>query len=184
MTLSTTTTLSIGALSLTTFLTYIHLTTPRKRIRTSYSRSIPFPRSLLYSIVIDYQHGHPKMLPPQFTDLKIVEEATQPGGPFKIRFKSTLGGVTQEGFAEVVEEGKGKLIMERDVSGGERDIVTKFGFEDEGEGRCVVTIETEMNVVGGIMGRLEAWMIPNMLLGVYKEELTLLEEVAKTWPSK
>jgi hypothetical protein len=59
----------------------------------------------------------------------------------------------------------------------ERDMVTLFRIQDEGEGSHL-TISTEWTPAGGLSGRLERRFAPGALHKVYVEELGLVADYA------
>ena len=59
-------------------------------LRVSAERTVPAPAAAVYALLADYRDGHPRILPPAFSDLKVVRGGA--GAGTEIRFALRLGG--------------------------------------------------------------------------------------------
>src|SRR5262249_27723264 len=133
---------------------------PMPVLSTSADAHIDAPASLVLEILRDFD-GHPRrILPSAFSDFEVVHGGH--GAGTKTRFKFRLGGRTTETRTVATEPEPG-LIREQVL---DRDMVTLFRVQDEGEGSHL-TISTEWTPAGGLSGRLEPPFPPGMLNQVY-----------------
>ena len=86
-------------------------------------------------------------------------------------------GAWREASAVVSEPEPGRLLHERVTTA---PIETTFTVEPVGTGACEVTIATRMVHRGGIGGGLERLATTAFLRRVYRAELTLLDQVARS----
>lgn len=139
----------------------------------SASASIPASQERVYSVIADYRNGHPRILPPQFSDLTVERGGV--GAGTVIRFQMRLLGKTQSFRATVSEPDPGRLISETYTE--PKPGVTSFRVErgpSAGESR--VTIMSEFPRRGGLLGALEERFTRWLLLPIYTRELELLSE--------
>src|SRR5262245_57677012 len=115
------------------------------RISATHSAVIDAPSAKLYAIVADYHKGHPSILPPVFSDLRVEQGGV--GAGTVIRFKTTAMGTTREWHGVVSEPQPGRVLVEAYDTGE----VTIFTFEPLDEGRTRVTFTTEWSK-GGLKG--------------------------------
>jgi len=141
------------------------------------SAVIAAPPHVVYGIIADYRHGHPRILPPKYFGELVVEEGGVGDGT-RIRFDMRSFGSMRTFQANISEPEPGHRLVERVV---EPSLVTTFTVEpvpsDPGEAR--VTIDTRY-VRGGIRGWVERLMAPPFLRSVYRQELVKLAEEART----
>ena len=142
-------------------------------LSTSADAHIDAPASLVLEILRDFDGHHRRILPDAFSDFEVVHGGH--GAGTKTRFKFRLGGRTTETRTVATEPEPG-LIREQVL---DRDMVTLFRVQDEGEGSHL-TISTEWTPAGGLSGRLERRFAPGMLHKVYVEELGLIADYAGT----
>lgn len=143
------------------------------RIEAEESRFIPVDHRIVYNLIADYREGHPRILPPKYFGwLEVVEGGV--GAGTRIRFSMKSFGAERQMVASVKEPEPGRVLVESFDDGTG---VTTFTVDAHAAG-CDVTIRTvlESPGVGGLLARL---MAPGFLRRVYREELGLLEEVAK-----
>jgi hypothetical protein len=76
----------------------------------------------VYSVIADYHHGHPRILPKQFTGLSVEKGGVGEGTV--IRFSMRVFGRRFEFRGFVSEPEPGRVLVERNV--GENESVTSF----------------------------------------------------------
>jgi hypothetical protein len=150
------------------------------RQRLSAEAVIAVPAAAAYAVLADYKDGHARILPrPPFVDL-VVEEGGFGAGTV-IRFRMKLFGVTRTMRAAVTEPEPGRVLVETDLGG---DVVTTFTVEPVEDGRRArVTIATEIEIGGRVLGWLRRRFIDRSLRPVYLREIANLEAVAAGRPS-
>ena len=84
----------------------------------SKSAEIGAPADRLYGIIADYRNGHPRILPPAFTELTV--EAGGVGAGTRIRVGMRMLGRVMTFPAEVSEPDPGRVLVERNL--GERPV--------------------------------------------------------------
>ena len=140
----------------------------------SASALIQAPAQDVYSIIADYHHGHPQILPkPPFVSLEV--EAGGTGAGTVIRVAMRVLGRLQTFGAVISEPEPGRVLVETNDTG----YVTTFTVEPRTEGQqAYVTIATEMTKSAGLLGMLERWFVAWLLRPVYVKELGQLATVA------
>ena len=68
-------------------------------LHVSAERTVPAPAAAVYALLADYRAGHPRILPPAFSDLTVLQGGT--GAGTVIRFALRLAGRKQEVEARV-----------------------------------------------------------------------------------
>jgi hypothetical protein len=141
----------------------------------SASAIIPARRERVYSLIANYQDGHPRILPRQFSDL-IVEQGGVGAGTV-IRFRMTLFGRTQSFRAAITEPEPGRVLLETYLE--PMGTVTTF-IVDPGTAPADsrVTIATEFPVRRGVLGFIEKMFSGLLLRPIYAQELINLARVA------
>jgi len=130
----------------------------------------------IYNIIRDYHHGHPSILPKQFSNMRVEEGGV--GAGTKIRFDVTVLGQKQHFVAVVTEPEPGRVLVEKNLEPTES--VTTFVVDpDNGGHAAYVTIQTELSQRAGLAGRLERYMTAKVLQSMYLAELQKLDERAK-----
>lgn len=141
----------------------------------SASAVIPARRERVYSLIANYQDGHPRILPTQFSNL-VVEQGGVGAGTL-IRFQMSLLGRKQDFRAAVTEPEPGRVLVETylDANGA----VTTFTVDPgTAPADCRVTISTELPVRSGFVGFLERKFSTFLLRPIYLRELENLARVA------
>jgi hypothetical protein len=134
----------------------------------SASALVPAPPSRVYSIIADYRSGHPKILPPKFSDM-VVEQGGVGAGTV-VRFKLRVFGRRQAFRAAITEPEPGRVLVETDLDSN--GAVTSFTVEpDTGGQKSRVTIATQLLVRGGLLGRIERFLMTRLLRPLYVQEL-------------
>jgi len=137
----------------------------------SISRSlrIAAPPARIYGLIADYRNGHPRIVPKQFTNLR-VESGSGVGAGTVIRFDVTVLGRTDHFKAIVSEPEPGRMLVETNLE--PNDSVTTFIVEPEDRGRAAnVTIRTELNARPGVIGAIERFITARVLPPMYDAEL-------------
>ena len=144
-------------------------------IRAAGERLILAPAGHVYTIIADYTTWHPKILPPAFSNLQVVEGGTGEGTV--ITFSLRLGGRQQDFRARVTEPEPGRVLEETSEQNG---AVTRFTVDPESSDRCRVRIETSyQGQQKGLAGAVERMFAPRLLQRLYTQELMKLAAVAE-----
>jgi hypothetical protein len=131
------------------------------------------PAGLAYTIIADYRDGHPRILPrPPFVSLDVEQGGT--GAGTVIRCRMRMFGRTRTFRAEVTEPDPGRVLVETVLDTG---VVTTFTVEPVGDG-ARVTIGTDIESRGGLLGRVERFFVARLLQPVYLREIEQLGAVA------
>jgi hypothetical protein len=140
--------------------------------RVSAEAVINAPADAVYAVIADYHDGHPRIIPkPPFVSLDVEEGGI--GAGTAIRCRMRMMGRIQEFRATVTEPEPGKLVETIAATG----MVTSFTVESAGD-RTRVTISTDFPTRGGLLGRVERFLITRALRPVYVRQIELLEAVA------
>jgi len=147
---------------------------PERHI-VSASAVIPARRECVYSLIANYNDGHPRILPKQFTSL-VVEQGGVGAGTV-IRFQMSLLGRKQTFRAAITEPEPGRVLVETDLDAN--GAVTTFTVNPGGApADSHVTISTELPVRGGFLGKFERTAATFLLRPIYVRELENLARVA------
>jgi hypothetical protein len=141
-------------------------------LHVSAERTVPAPAAAVYALLADYRAGHPRILPPAFSDLTVLQGGT--GAGTVIRFALRLAGRKQEVEARVEEPEPGRVLSEIYP---EKSAVTRFIVEPVGD-QSVVRIETSWEASRGLAGLIEPLLTPRMFRKLYTQELDLIERWA------
>lgn len=147
---------------------------PDKHI-VSASAIIPARRERVYSLISNYNDGHPRILPKQFSSL-VVEEGGAGAGTI-IRFQMSVFGKKQTYRAAITEPEPGRVLVETDLDAN--GAVTTFTVNPgSAPADSHVTISTELQVRGGFLGKIEKTLSTLLLRPMYVRELENLARVA------
>jgi hypothetical protein len=149
---------------------------PSKVRRIEASAPIAAPPAVVYRLLADYRNGHPRILPPVFSNLEVEEGGV--GAGTRIRFDMTLLGQRRTSHATIDEPEPGRVLAERDVATG---TLTTFTVEPLAGEATRLTITTELRSPPGWRGRIENWLGARLLRGVYRDELARIAAVAPGW---
>lgn len=132
----------------------------------------------VYATIADYRQGHPNILPQRnLYDLQVEQGGY--GAGTTIRFKSRIYGVEQCFYQRVSEPEPGRVLVEQDID-SPRNAASTFTVLPVEQGRkAQVGIATVMNASPGLTGAIERALLPFALRRIYREELGLLEAVAR-----
>jgi hypothetical protein len=134
------------------------------------------PADQIYQILADYRHGHPRILPrPPFASLEVEEGGV--GSGTVIRFTMRLMGRSEVLRGVITEPEQGRVLVETYPETG---TVTTFTVDPLGDRQhSRVQISTELEIRGGILGKLQRALITQYLRATYKRELKNLEAVVQ-----
>lgn len=141
-------------------------------IRVREEGVIQAPPADVYRIIADYAEHHPKILPPELSDLRVEQGGV--GAGTVVTFASKVAGQTRQFRSRIDEPDPGRVLTETDL---DSSLVTTYRFAPEGSG-CRLTIETVWESPS-VKGIVERWMAPRMLRPIYREELVRLERYAQ-----
>ena len=132
------------------------------------------PATQVYATIADYNTGHPQILPrPPFVSLAVDKGGV--GAGTTIHFEMKVLGQRRTLHATITEPEPGRVLVETNDDG----TVTTFRVEPRDDGRrAYVTIASDLPVPGGIVGRLQGWLLNRILAPTYRRELAQLEAVA------
>lgn len=147
---------------------------PDKHI-VSASAIIPARRERIYSLISNYNDGHPRILPKQFSSL-VVEQGGVGAGTV-IRFQMSIFGRKQTFRAAITEPEPGRVLVETDLDAN--GAITTFTVNPGGApADSRVTISTELPVRNGFLGTIEKTLSTLLLRSIYLKELENLARVA------
>jgi Polyketide cyclase / dehydrase and lipid transport len=141
-------------------------------LHASAERTIPAPAAAVYDLLSDYRNGHPRILPPAFSNFSVLHGGVGTGTI--IRFTLTVGGRAQEIEARVDEPEPGRVLTETSPHKG---AVTRFTVIPSGS-QSRLQIETTWEPSSGIAGLIERLVAPRLFRKLYAEELDLIERWA------
>ena len=151
------------------------MTDKPERHTVSASAVIPARRERVYSLIANYNDGHSRILPRQFTNL-VVEQGGVGSGTV-IRFQMSLLGRKQNFRAAITEPEPGRVLVETNLDAN--GAVTTFTVNPGGApADSHVTISTELPVRGGFLGKFERTAATFLLRPIYVRELENLARVA------
>ena len=143
------------------------------RHRVTATATLRAPADAVYRVLADYREHHPRILPSVFSNFVVHERGV--GAGTRIGFDLKVMGMTRHYEGVVSEPEPGRRLVE---SYPAEDSETWFQVEPAGEG-CSVTIGTDFNGRGGILGKIERWMSNRILHPIYVEELGRLDSYAQ-----
>jgi hypothetical protein len=140
----------------------------------SVSKLIDSPPQIIYSIIADYNIGHPGILPkPPFVSLEVKKGGVGAGTEMIVKMK--MFGKVQSYNAVVTEPEPGKTLVETTDTG----YITTFSVESKNNGKSsLVTFTTELVLNSVLPRKIEFWVTSKLLQPVYKKELDNLAEAS------
>ena len=140
----------------------------------SVSKLIKSPPQIVYSIIADYNVGHPEILPkPPFISLDVEKGGVGEGTEMVVKMEMFSKVLTYR--AVVTEPEPGKTLIETTDTG----FITTFSVNPENEGKSsFVTFTTETADSRSIIKKIEFFLISNLLKPVYTKELESLAETS------
>ena len=127
------------------------------------------PAERIYALLADYHAGHPRVLPPAFTGLQVIEGGTGAGTVIDVGMKAFGKVRTVRGY--VTEPEPGRVLEEAYPAS---DIITRFYVTPMSPMRSNVRIWSELNSKSGLAGALERKLVGGYLRKVYRQELQLI----------
>jgi hypothetical protein len=147
---------------------------PEKHI-ISASAVIPARRDRVYSLLANYNDGHPRILPKQFSNLTVEQGGV--GAGTVIRFQMSMFGKKQHFRAAITEPEPGRVLVETDLDGN--GAITTFTVNPgHAPADSNVIISTELPVRAGFAGTIERKLSTLLLRPLYVKELQNLARVA------
>ena len=147
---------------------------PEKHI-VSASAIIPARRERVYALISNYNDGHERILPKQFSNLTVEQGGV--GAGTVIRFQMSVFGRKQSFRAAVTEPEPGRVLVETNLDSN--GAVTTFTVSPgTAPADSHVTISTEFPVRNGFLGRFERALTTLLLRPMYVKELENLARVA------
>ena len=141
----------------------------------SMSRVIPAAPAQVFHLLDDYQHGHWRVLPPAFSDYRVLEGGF--GAGTRITFSLTAGGRTSSTEGVVSVPDPGRVIVE---TYPREQMVTTFTVDPEGDG-ARLTIATSIPARTPFTAGLEERVLRRLLEPIYAEEFALIAKWALYW---
>ncbi len=140
-------------------------------VRVAESAVIDPQPEMIYGILADYRHEHPRILPQQyFKELEILRGGQGADTVFRSRVRAFGSDVTYQ--MEVSEPEPGRVLVETDKDAG---VVTTFTVSPvDGGRRANLEIATVWTTSGGLRGYVERLMYPLVAGRMYRAELQQL----------
>jgi hypothetical protein len=136
---------------------------------------IPARRDRVYSLISNYNDGHQRILPKQFSNLTVEQGGV--GAGTVIRFQMSVFGKKQTFRAAITEPEPGRILVETNLDSN--GAVTTFTVNPgHAPADSNVTISTELPVRSGFLGRIERALSTLLLRPMYVQELQNLARVA------
>ena len=132
------------------------------------------PARVVYALLADYRNGHPKVLPPAFTGLTLIEGGTGAGTVIDVGMRAF--GRVRTVRAYVTEPEPGRVLEE---AYPDSNIVTRFYVAPISDISSSVRIWSELSSGSGLGGWLERKLITPFLLKVYRQELALINQAVQ-----
>lgn len=145
------------------------------RVCFSMSHIIPAAPGQVFHLLDDYQHGHWRVLPPAFSDYRVLEGGF--GAGTRIAFSLTAGGRTSATEGVVTVPDPGRVIVE---AYPKEQMVTTFTVDPDGAG-ARLTIATSIPARTPLTARLEESILRRLLEPIYAEEFALIAQWAPHW---
>lgn len=132
----------------------------------------------VYTTIADYRQGHPRIIPPKsLYDLQVEQGGY--GAGTVIRFKARALGVERAFYQRVSEPEPGRVLIEQDIDSAHNTITTFTVTPLEQGQKTHVEISHVELASPGLQGFIESLVSPGIMTAVLREELKLLETVAR-----
>ena len=144
------------------------------KYKFSVSSLIPSPSQKVYSIIADYNNGHPQILPkPPFVSLTVEKGGVGAGTVLHVKMK--VMGKLQAFKTIVTEPEPGRVLVETNDTG----YITTFTIDPQNDGKfSYVTFTTEITKNSSLLKKIEFFFSKQYLPLVYKKELENLAKIA------
>ncbi|HZC07022.1 MAG TPA: SRPBCC family protein [Ktedonobacterales bacterium] len=155
---------------------------PAQGIRFEASATIHARPEIVWSILTDYQNGHPNILPPSaFSDFRVVEGGIGAGTVTTFLFH--VAGSKRAVRHAVSTPAPGQTLVEAEPDGA---TTTTFMLSPVDDGRQTrLTITTAQRGSAGARGVIERLMAPLIapaMQRIYQDEMQRLDALAQRWP--
>ncbi|MFN8678262.1 MAG: SRPBCC family protein [Thermomicrobiales bacterium] len=145
------------------------------RICFAMSRVIPAAPGQVFHLLDDYEHGHWRVLPPAFSDYRVLAGGFGEGT--RIAFSLTTGGRSSATEGVVTVPDPGRVIVETYPN---EQMVTTFTVDPAGD-EARLTIATSLPARTPLTAPLEERVLRRLLEPIYAEELALIAQWAPYW---
>jgi polyketide cyclase/dehydrase/lipid transport protein len=141
----------------------------------SAAATIPARPECVYALIANYNDGHRRIIPKQFSDITVEQGGI--GAGTVIRFQMSMLGKKQTCRAAISEPEPGRVLVETYLE--PEGTVTTFRVEQgSAPADSHVTISTELPVRDGLVGLIEKTVASFLLRSIYQKELVNLARVA------
>jgi hypothetical protein len=141
----------------------------------SVAATIPARPERVYALIANYNDGHRRIIPKQFSDITVEQGGI--GAGTVIRFEMTVAGKKQTYRAAISEPEPGRVLVETYLEPA--GTITTFRVEQgSAPADSHVTISTELPVRSGLVGLIEKTAVSFLLRSIYQKELANLARVA------
>lgn len=148
-----------------------------RQIRVATSALIAARPQDVYSVVADYHHGHPHILPKIFRALQVEQGGVGAGTIINVRTR--VWGVETSQRMLISEPEPGRVLVETDLT-AKSTMVTTFTFTPENDGlSTLLEISTTLDGPDGLAGFLSQLVYSFALRGPYRQELRQVSQVVK-----
>ena len=141
----------------------------------SMSRVIPASPSQVFHLLDDYEHGHWRVLPPAFSDYRVLEGGFGEGT--RIAFSLTTGRRKTFTEAVITVPEPDRVIVE---TYPRENMVTTFTVDPEGTD-ALLTIATSIPARTPLTTRFEERVLRQLLEPIYAAEFALIAQWAPFW---
>lgn len=145
------------------------------RICFAMSRVIHAAPGQVFHLLDDYEHGHWRVLPPAFSDYRVLAGGFGEGT--RIAFSLTTGGRSSATEGVVTVPDPGRVIVETYPN---EQMVTTFTVDPAGH-EARLTIATSLPARTPLTAPLEERVLRRLLEPIYAEELALIAQWAPYW---
>jgi hypothetical protein len=136
----------------------------------------------VWDILTDYRNGHPRILPPAFSDF--VVESGGKGAGTVMRFTFHGAGTTRHFHQVVSEPEAGRVLVETDLNGPAHTTFTLTPLDDGRQTRVhIATDQTTDPGIAGALARLLTPLVTPTMRRIYQDELQRLDTLAQRWPN-
>ena len=146
-------------------------------IHAEFTGTINASPETVYSILSDYEVGHPAILPhPPFVGLDVESGGRGAGTRFEVRM--SVFGSKQSFRMEVTEPDPGRVLVEEDQAAG---VMTTFTLEPTAGGSNTrLTIATDARPAEGLRGWVAKRTNPSIMRRIYKKQIAMIDRYANS----
>jgi hypothetical protein len=147
------------------------------RAHTFVEAVVEAPARDVYSVLADYTHHHPHIMPAMFSGLEVESGGVGAGTVFHITLR--IAGKDKRLHMRVDEPEPGRVLTETDLDSGS---VTTFSLSRAGGDDPTVRIGSEWELRTGIGGVLDRVALPPMTRSLLRKQLAQLALYMRTQP--